>query len=172
MTGISLIALSPLQGAEGELKRYIKSNPQWFSPLPLIIPLHSFRDSFPRDRIDPEKLRALPALELTGPIEKEGNIVLTLDSLPAPAPESYTRRIHGKDLPPFIDESPFSWNGFLLNPAGLVIAPGENSLAQELRSFNFSRWQIGMYRILYDEKREWWEDLRIRCLWKIRKSHK
>jgi hypothetical protein len=170
MTGISLIALSPLQGAEGELKNYIRSHPRWLSPLPLIIPLHTFRESFPRDRIDPEKLRKLPALSLSGPVEKGGHIILALDSEPAPSPESYARVIHGKDLPPSASPGPFQWSGLLLNPAGLDLHAGREKPEEPLRRFVYPRWQIGMYRILYDEKRQWWEDVRISCQWKIRKG--
>ena len=170
MTGISLIALSPLQGAEGELKHYIKSNPQWRSALSLIIPIHSFRESFPKDRIDPAKLKILPPLILSGPVERNGDTVLKLESQPAPSPESYSRMIHGKELPPLTENGPFSWNGLLLNPAGLTLIPGEDNSANEPCRFQFERWQIGMYRILYNEKRQWWEDVRIRCLWKIRKG--
>ncbi len=169
MTAISLIALSPLQGAEGELKKYIRANPQWLSPLPLIIPLHCFRDSFPRDRIDPGKLKTLPSLSLSGPLEKDGNIVLPLDSEIAPSTESYARKIHGKALPPAVD-SPFSWSGLLLNPAGLEPLPEGNTEATAFRRFCYKRWQIGLYRIMYDEKRMWWEDIKLRCLWTIRKG--
>lgn len=170
MTGISLIAISPLQGAEGELKDFIRSHPQWLSPLPPIIPLHAFRESFPRDRIDTEKLRSLPALSLSGPVEREGNIILALDSNPAPSPEAYSRMIHGKGLPPSSGPCPLLWNGLLLNPAGLSLSPEKGDWKQAPRSFLYSRWQIGMYRILYNEKRQWWEDLRISCQWKIRKG--
>ena len=169
MTGLSLTALSPLPGAEGDLKHYIRSCAHWVSPLPLIIPLHSFKESFPRDRIDPEKLKALPALRLGAPVMDKENTILSLDGPIASSPLDYSRRIHDKDLPPLLLDSPFSWPGLLVNIAGLTPGSAESREIPAPRTFDFTRWQIGLYRILYNEKRQWWEDLRISCQWKIRK---
>ena len=65
-----LTAIIPPEGGDGELKNYqcsCASDFGWHSPLPLMVPLYSWKESFPRDRVDPTGLKKLPVPEVVRP---------------------------------------------------------------------------------------------------------
>lgn len=167
MKSIYMTTLSPLKGADGDLKRFLLSCTKdfgWHSPLPLMVPLALWSASFPRDRVDTNGLRSLPPLELSGPIIKEDHIILQMMDGAVFDSELMFREIHGKKIPPLEKKSFINWEGLLLDPSGIK----NNSDIQE-KSFQFRSWQLGLYKLRYDEKRDWWEDFSYSCLWKVRK---
>jgi hypothetical protein len=166
-------ALAPAKGAEGELQKFrerVSKTSAWYSPLPLIIPIHTFDAPFPRDRVNPSGLRLLPPLSLEGPVVENDNIILEFKGVEALYDsQTYLRVIHEKQIPP-VSKTQFSdWKGLLLNPCGLhfpeTSVPGE----VESVSFQFRSWQMGLYKIRFDENRRWWEDFKCTCLWQVRK---
>jgi hypothetical protein len=167
MKSIYMTALSPLKGADGDLKRFQLSCTEefgWHSPLPLMVPLALWSASFPRDRVNTKGLRSLPPLKLSGPVIKKDHIILQMKDAGVFDNELMFREIHGKNIPPLENNSFINWEGLLLHPSGIK----NNSVIEE-NSFQFRSWQLGLYKLRYDERRNWWEDFSCSCLWKVRK---
>ncbi|MDC7239815.1 MAG: hypothetical protein PQJ50_05580 [Spirochaetales bacterium] len=172
-----LCGIIPPEGGEGELKKYhsdCSGRLGWHSPLPLMIPLFLFNKSFPRDRVDPQGLKASPPLVLKGPVSDKGNIILSLDQADAYSQDLIFREIHGKQIPPPEDENFLNWKGVLLSPADLPgaapIPSAPIDRPKDLKCFSFRTWQLALYRLKYDRNRTWWQDLSLSLLWKVRKS--
>lgn len=167
MKSIYMTALSPLKGADGDLKRFQLSCTEdfgWHSPLPLMVPMALWSASFPRDRVDTRGLRSLPSLELSGPIIKEDKIILQMMNAKVFDNKLMFREINGKNIPPNENMSFINWEGLLLDASGK-----KHSSPMQEYSFQFRSWQLGLYKLRYDDKRNWWEDFSYSCLWKVRK---
>ncbi|MDA3957009.1 hypothetical protein [Oceanispirochaeta sp.] len=168
-----ITALAPAKGAEGDLQKFQAGSAKkcaWYSPLPLIIPIHTFEASFPRDRVNPSGLKGMPPLILAGPVRENENIILKLKEAEGfNHHQTYLREIHGKQIPRVSDKTFIDWQGLLLNPGKLSFADSVAPENTESVQFNFRNWQIGLYKIRYDETRLWWENFRCSCLWQVRK---
>ena len=174
-----LTAIIPPEGGDGELKNYqcsCASDFGWHSPLPLMVPLYSWKESFPRDRVDPTGLKNCPSLKLSGPVLSGGHIILRLEESGSYSAEALFREIHGKSVPQREENSFLNWKGLLLNPedpgSGYSLTPDESFMGgtNMKRQFDFRIWQLALYRLRYDPKRLWWEDCSVSLLWKVRKS--
>lgn len=168
-----MTALAPAKGGDGEINRYREKmvlDSGWYSPLSVLIPLNLYKTSFPRDRVDPEGLNKLPALILKGPETQNGHIILQLtEDVFYSDYDSMFREIHGKRIPEADKSSFINWKGLLLNPRDLNFGKsGSQNNTSEI-VFQLKRWQLGLYRIRYDEKRQWWENFSYSCLWVVRK---
>jgi len=168
-----MTALSPPKGAEGDLQKFRETcsfQKGWLSPLPLAVPLKLFSLSFPRDRVDPQSLKELPPLSLSGPASRNGNMILEMKEMSQFHEEGRLfRMIHGKKVPEAAEESFIGWDGLLLAPSGSYSSQDEGIENREEVKFHFRTWQLGLYKIRYNEKRLWWEDFSWSCLWKVRK---
>ncbi|MDC7235022.1 MAG: hypothetical protein PQJ58_17450 [Spirochaetales bacterium] len=177
MTKVYMTAISPARGAEGELKQFISSCSRkngWHSPLPLLVPLELYASPFPRDRVDKTGLKALPPLELTGPVRDREYVILRSSGFDSMAPESLYREIHGKTIPPRLKDSFINWEGMLLSPFTSSLpetrsSNGETEPSYANRTFRFPGWQLGLYKLTYNKDRKWWEDISCSCLWTVRK---
>lgn len=173
MKSVYMTALSPEKGADGDLKRFQISCTEdfgWHSPLPLMVPLALWSASFPRDRVSSAELKTLPPLELTGPVFKEDHIILQMKDREEFENSVMFREIHGKNIPPQEKISFINWEGLLLQPGKIETVSQFQTRNQPIEKiFQFRRWQLGLYKLRYDETRNWWEDLHITSLWKVRK---
>lgn len=176
MKSVYLTAISPAKGSEGDLKKFLISCTNdfgWHSPLPLLVPLYLWRESFPRDRVNKKELRALPPLDLTGPVIYKNNIFLEMKDSGRFDSSLMFREIHGKSVPPKEITTFINWKGLLLNTS---LQTQEIPVSQNMQkiqnmgiNFHFRSWQLGLYKIRYDETRQWWQDLTVTPLWKVRK---
>ncbi len=135
------------------------------SPLPGLIPLSFFEQSFPRDRVDLKALSRLLPLELTGP-EKEGHFLILTSAFPEDFPPAHTRAVHGFERPePVQPPFPFSpEKGKMILGFGHI--PGNSGLKP--LSIKLAACSIGLYKVRINPERLWWEDFKLQELWKIR----
>ena len=171
-----ITALMLLEGSEAPLRSYISTMEQQNSfayPLPLMIPLGGYKEPFPPDRVDREKLKKLSSLAFKRPLATDEGVVLTLTNpeLQSSA-AACLRGIHGKKKPASITGPLFNWQGLLLHPAGYS---GTTPCIATLPAVPGETWQTYRYvllKILWEEEQPWWKHLEWEVQWYIRKARK
>ncbi len=136
------------------------------SPLPGLLPLGLFTRSFPRDRLDLRALTSMLPFTVKGPVIKEGFRILQLEP-EAAFPASHTRAFNGSEKPKALRDSFISWKGILLGRDDNIPQGGTKEAPPVLYP-RISSSYIGLYKLVINPERLWWEDLSIKEVWRIR----
>jgi len=167
------------EGSEAPIRKYMEDLEIQFGfgrPLPPQIPLAAFETPFPPDRIDRAVLKQLPALAFTRPALQKGDMVMeAADPDLLTGARNALKGVNGKEPPQPLAHPFFDWKGLLLCPEGFPgAAPADDiSRLPELpEPHRWHTWRLGLFQIILDPRRLWWEHLSWELLWTVRKARK